>query len=347
MFDNHSELVKKILESHGQTNDPRLAKEMMMKYYNPHKKIPISTITSHEHSFVFITKPELYLFEDIGGKQIGNNLKKDTTLKTLVQHDKVMMQYLDSHVSTGTNFLTPFMNLVEEMSLSDLEFSTKASAANRQGIKIDYPTDYSESLVGVPLNITFRPEPEDMVFKLINVWSKYMHKISKGIIYPRPKDSLKNKFESSCTVYQFVTKEDGESIKFYCRWTGCYPQEEPFSSYAHTGRKASGGNISVSFYAPFFDVLDPDILVAFNQTANFDYEKAEELKAKERYNKGYRHETISSASHSDPNLNRTASPYGKPIEQRTLDDYFMNGVGVIREDDEYKLRFFSQDKVSK
>jgi len=208
-----------------------------------------------------------------------------------------------------------------EMSINDVESSTKMSAANRQGLNIEYPTDYDKSLIGVPISLTFNQDRNDTTLKMIDVWSKYMHKVSKGIIFPRPKHSISNTFESSCSIYQFITEEDGETIKFYCRWVGCYPNEEPFSIKQHKRKRSTEDQLTVSFYAPFFDVMDPSIFLEFNNISKF------------------------SNANFDQDSNKTIKRYinSDVSKDYNLDDYFKESAAIVKENNKFKLIFYNSD----
>lgn len=301
---------EKIMQSFGLTTSPETARRYMRNYFNTYNRVMVDLFPAFEFSYVFITRPELNLF--------GPSSNKSIDLPTMVNHDRELSKWLDyqSDKRKGS-FLTPMINHLTEMSVSDVEFQSKTSPANAHNIRINYPTNYEESLAGVPVNLTFQDNKSADILKLLNIWTTYMSEVSLGRITPRANDILKNKFESSVSIYQFVTGEDGETIKFWAKWIGCYPNNLPFSSFEHKKIRKELQPMSVSFYAPFVKMMRPSILAEFNKLGNFNTVK----------NMG------SDYKKSNP-------------ADRTIDDYFMDSVGVVRENFDYKLKFFNASQGS-
>lgn len=327
--------LKELLGTVGLTDNPNIAKNYMRNYFNVYNRTLVDVYGTYEFSYVFITRPELYLFEKVKKPKktndgedsadtklnIGKNLSKSKDLSSIVKQDRELYKYLDSNIDMGTNFLIPMINYLDEMSITDVEFRSKSSPKNAHNIKIEYPTNYEASLAGIPVNLTFTDDNENTIMNLLNVWSTYMSEISLGKIYPRPKVAYQNKFESSCAIYQFVTQEDGETIKFYAKWTGCYPQNIPFSNESHKRRKDANEALSVSFYAPFFKAMKPRILAEFNLVSGF-------------------------RRNFEPNNNNFPSYNYLNPQHRDIDDYFMDKVGVIKDpnNDKLKLRFYNSKR---
>ncbi|MFW6015410.1 MAG: hypothetical protein ACOCRK_03170 [bacterium] len=299
-----------VMQSFGLTTSTETAKRYMRNYFNPYNRVMVDMFPSFEFSYIFMTRPELNLFGASTGKSID--------LPNMVNQDRDLAEWLDlKEVSEKGPFLIPMMNYLTEMSVSDVEFDSKSSPANAHNIRINYPTNYEKSLAGVPINLTFQDNKTADILKFLNLWTTYMSEVSLGRIEPRADDILKNKFESSISIYQFVTAEDGETLKFFAKWIGCYPNNLPFSNYAHKKIRNELEPISVSFYAPFVKMMRPSILVEFNRLVNF--KNADEIKRNQffKYN-----------------------PSNKDI-----DDYFMDGVCIIKENNYYKIKFYNNKNM--
>lgn len=323
-----------ILGSAGFISSDYESKEYLYHKINNRNKILQDIHSGFEFGYVFITEPELNLFEDRNtlsktldyedgeiDENVARGILTDSEdLRILVQNNAELARYLDSTVPSlpdrDPKFVIPLMNLLSEMSSTDVEFSVKQSPANRRGISIDYPTNYMESLSGVPLELTFTTDRHDTVLKMIHIWTMYMTMIQKGYIRPRAEAILENKFESSCAIYHFVTAEDGETIKFWSKAIGCYPQNIPYSAKSfQRKRDISEDQISVSFYAPFFIAMRPSILMEFNALVGFEQREIPTWR-------------------------------GLPIHARKLDYYFTDSAAIVREGGEYKLRFYNQDWIN-
>jgi len=294
---------EKVMQSYGLTTSPETARRYMRNYFNTYNRVMVDLFPAFEFSYVFITRPELNLF--------GQSTNKSIDLPTMVNHDRELSKWLDYKADKQKgSFLTPMINHLTEMSVSDVEFQSKTSPANAHNIRINYPTNYEESLAGVPVNLTFQDNKSADILKLLNIWTTYMSEVSLGRIEPRAEDILKNKFESSVSIYQFVTGEDGETIKFWAKWIGCYPNNLPFSSFEHKKIRKELQPMSVSFYAPFVKMMRPSILAEFNKLGNHSVVK--------NLNSGWKK--------SNP-------------KDRDINDYFMDTVAVVKENGDYKLKF--------
>lgn len=319
----HDELIG----SAGYVEGAEKSRRFLYEKMNAYNRVMHDIHTGYEFSYVFITRPDLNLFDGNKNKLSktlytaggDGNLTNSADLRYLVEDNIEISRFLDSSVKiTNTkdpNFILPMQNLLKEMSSTDVEFSVKSSPANKQGISIDYPTNYMESLAGIPMTLTFSLDRYDTIMKMVHIWTMYMTLIQKGYIRPRMEAIMKNKFESSVAIYQFVTAEDGETIKYWSKAVGAYPQGVPYSDRSHKAkRKITDQDISIPFYAPFFLAMRPSILADFNKVAGRSY------------------------TMSDP------SPWnGMPISHRNENNYFTDNAAVLKENGRFKLRFFNND----
>jgi len=316
-----------IIGSAGYIEGAEKSRRFLYEKMNAYNRVMYDIHSGYEFSYVFITRPDLNLFDEDRNKlsktlysagEMGN-LTNSADLRYLVEDNMELARFLDSSVMTSNtrnpSFILPMQNLLKEMSSTDVEFSVKSSPANKQGISIDYPTNYMESLAGIPMTLTFQMDRYDTIMKLVHIWTMYMTLIQKGYIRPRMEAIMKNKFESSVAIYQFVTAEDGETIKYWSKAVGAYPQGVPYSDRSHKiKRKIADQDISIPFYAPFFVAMRPSILADFNKVAGHTY------------------------TMSDP------SPWnGLPISHRNANNYFTDNAAVLKENGRFKLRFFNDD----
>lgn len=334
------EVHEEILHSVGHLTSLSEAKEFMRHRMNVHNRPTPNYLAGFEFSYMFITRPELNLYQEGDHKTLSDPLGGSTSwfgkstdedfsesgssdLSMLVKRNRELCRFLDSNVKTSKGkkspFMFPLMNLLKEANMQDVEFSTKPSPSNRLDISIEYPMDYMESLAGIPLELTFNMDRYDTVLNMINIWTMYMTEIKKGNIRPKLKHQLLNMFESSCAIYQFVTAEDGQTIKFWAKWTGCYPQSIPYSEKSHAKRKnLAGTDVSVSFYAPFFKPMRPSVIHEFNELVRFDP--------------------------NDFHAGDWESSAVDDLSADPIDNHFAEKVGIVTTEDNYKIQFFTEDE---
>jgi hypothetical protein len=267
----------------------------------------INTSVARFKSFVFITRPKLGLFKSPGSLDTHPGLDTDPNFKAMLETNKDLYKILDARCGdmavNDYPYIYPLMNDLISYSLPKATFAIRGLPSNRRGHKVELPTDYDESMVNIPITLTFRMDKYASSFKIIDFWAKYVSAMARGRISPRIEDSIANRFEASVSIYHIITEEDGETIVAISKASGVYPTEIPYDIFSHNIRNVDVSNeFSVSFRAPFIRFNDPNLYHEFNKVMG----------------------GINNVGSSIDYIN-----IGKTLENRGVDDYFCRKAVII------------------
>lgn len=274
-----------------------------MGMYNAFSRIPaidVDNALTHAKEYVFFTKPDLHLI----------NLKTGT-VATMLENTSFFRNAIDLYrdvcyqlqfsaarrYNSNIGGQSPFMNILtnnirSELPVPDSESDTDVeTGANDYGTKIMYRgTSYTSDQ-----EHNFSIEFEDtkyletyMLFKIYDEYEKYKN---LGIIQLRsPSDgdftndddnwvnyTLKKIIHDQFSIYKFIVGEDGESIIYYCMYTGVFPTGAPRDAFSKIENNQSGQAITVNFKAHFFKDSDPVVIGSFNHLVQSAYSNLNRL----------------------------------------------------------------------
>jgi len=211
--------------------------------------------------FVFFTRPMLNLEEE-------NDY--DTFISVLRHTDagKKIISSLDSMNTQGDLIKSPFIPLLTNTAKN---FETKAVVIdtmelgdNFLGDNLVTPTSTIESTKNDTFSINYVESKDMSVIFLHKVWVEYMHLIRRGLIAPR--DDLRKKrqldFVSSC--FYFSLAEDGETIKYWAKYTGLFPKNIPYDIFSYDLGESGIKDVGIDYVYNFKEDLRLEIFADFN-----------------------------------------------------------------------------------
>ena len=66
------------------------------------------------------------------------------------------------------------------------------------------------------------------------------------------------------SIYYFVLNPDGKTIKYWIKYTGCYPTEIPSTSLQYNRGSSENVELNLTFQYTLKEEMNPDILKEFN-----------------------------------------------------------------------------------
>lgn len=263
-FDNMAKVVK---ESHGIPTTTDLSASLESEYINRHDVTLVDNTAAYYRCYVFIGKPDLYLFKDRNGSTMTDAVSENAEMSELIKYEPKLYAQLCRDVSGTTPFMTALSNRCVGISIQDASMSKEESSANNKGIKQVYATTYLESMVNVPTSLTFRMDRKSEVLKLTNMWVKYMEGVKEGTIFQSPEDDALNRMSYTCPIWIFACEENGVDISFYAKLTGNFPLSIPFSVFSYAPFKRDTNEVTINFHTALFKPFDPISLLEFNKLA--------------------------------------------------------------------------------
>ena len=259
------DIAEHIKNTYGFTSNINEGMHMERSFVNRFGVTLIDNTLAHTRTHIFIGKPTCNILDTSSGLVPEDLGKKDADLAMLINQDKSLYTQLNGRIPGTTPFMTALQNRLVGISFQDATLSKSESAANIRGIRNEYPISYAESLVNVPITLTFAMDRNAEAFKIINVWVTYMEKVKEGTLAQAYEDTIYNRMSYTCPIWIFVTEENNHDIIFWTKLVGNYPTIIPFSIFSNQGiinREVK--EISVSFSSAMFKPFDAYALMEFN-----------------------------------------------------------------------------------
>lgn len=219
--------------------------------------------------YVFFTRPDLHLFQNISSSELNEELLGLPFFEDAFERYPLIFQSLQSSWTSAKKY--PFINLLSNtiaspISLPDINMQRNIeSGTNAYGTKIMYHGTSHPSDEDITFSIEFTDNRYLEVFMLFKLYDEYERQKLLGWITPRTTEYIINKILSDqISIFKIVVAEDGESILYMCKWTGCIPTSVPTDALSDMASINGNLNISIQWHAQFFDDFDRDIMQDFN-----------------------------------------------------------------------------------
>lgn len=266
------DIAEHIKNTYGFTSNINEGMHLERSFVNRFGVTLIDNTLAHTRTHIFIGKPTCRVLDTKSGLVPEDLGKKDADLAMIINQDPSLYTQLNGRIPGATPFMTALQNRVVGISFQDATLSKAESAANIRGIRQEYPISFAESLVNVPITLTFAMDRNAEAFKLVNVWVTYMEKVKEGTLSQEYEDSMYNRMSYTAPIFVFVTEENNHDIIFWAKLVGNYPTSIPFSVFSNQGLvNREVREISVSFSSAMFKPFDAYALMEFNdmqKTAN-------------------------------------------------------------------------------
>ena len=221
--------------------------------------------------YVFFTRPDLHMFNEITDVTRLNDelthlpLFNDFFVRYpyifKVLQSSISQQYLPTHP-----FITLLTNTIASpIQLPEITAKTHETGANAFGTKILYRGTSHPSDEDITFTTEFTDNRYLEVFHFFKVFDEYIRQKQLGWITPRdPRYTINKILADQISIFKLVVAEDGESLLYWAKWTGCSPMNVPSDALSDLANTNGNLTFSITWHAQFFDDDDMDILQDFN-----------------------------------------------------------------------------------
>jgi hypothetical protein len=237
------------------------------------------------HSFVFLTRPSLFIlpYEDStpGLNQLAfENMKKDPVFSQFLltdsanPNDNILAQqlsFINSYTRfitrPKTNFLPIFTNRVKNFQPIDVSMEQREAYETKQGYKIPLPYTKTVSEASNSLILSCQETSNLDFFKIMTLWVNYISNITDGTFYANPEMVRKGIIDYMGSIYYFVLEPDGRTVKYWAKYTGVWPTVVPSSQLSYTRGESSLVESDMTFSYTVKEEMNPSILEDFNKVS--------------------------------------------------------------------------------
>lgn len=232
------------------------------------------------YALLFVTKPLLFLYplvppqgsSDYNRVLAYENMTKDPYFSMFLlpesgnEKDKLIIKQLsfDDFSDTPSYFLPIFTNNTLSFSPNDITLDTVNLWQTREGYSIAMPTSITQSETSGTINISVNESSNLDFIKITTLWTKYINNISNGTFTANPDMIKNNMLDYTSSIYYFVLEPDGTTLKYWARFTSCFPLSAPISALQYQRGNMDKTQIDLSFTYSLKEDMNPKILEDFN-----------------------------------------------------------------------------------
>lgn len=257
------------------TNSLNLEYDNLMKftgYYDNRYVDPFVT----GYAFIFVTKPNLFIDPEKNTSSQHSSLAYEN-----MERDPYFSQFLATEALNSTdvnivkllsyepkyrktNFIPILTNRFRNIQGGNVQMKVTQEFTTKKGYHIPLPDHTDDSALPGTVSISI-PETSNLdITKMMGLWVNYMQNVSDGVFNPNP-DSVKNGvLDYMSSIYYFVLNPDGKTIKYWIKYTGCYPTEIPSTSLQYNRGSSENVELNLTFQYTLKEEMNPDILKEFN-----------------------------------------------------------------------------------
>ncbi len=242
-----------------------------LNYFNPYRVgDPYSEALVKGFPIIFVTTPVLNLSK--------KNISNSQFFKYMSQYNHGLFKMLNFNGfgSSGSEdqsipwhttqpFIPLLTNKFISIDIKDTQAASKEFGTTFYGYKMELPGPIVDSINGGQFSISFLETRDAAITKIFKIWTDYIEGVTRGKYHPSQEAKTQKILDYTCSVYYFLLDMDGETIQYYCKYTGCTPTNVPYSQFA---QESSGGhdivNLGIDFNYSLKEDMDPQILTDFN-----------------------------------------------------------------------------------
>jgi hypothetical protein len=241
------------------------------------------------YGFVFITKPSLFIYpykptdNDPLKKMAYNNMVKHSKFSQFLivdsmnESDKLISKQLSyfeaedkgafSSNYSRSNFLPIFTNRNKSFSATDITLDTHESYETKQGFRMVLPTHTTQSEAANTFGLSCIETANLDITKTLSLWVNYISNVTDGTFQANPEMIKSGVLDYMSSVYYFVLEPDGRTLKYWAKYTGCYPTNIPYGQMSYSRGEQALVEVEANFAYMSKEDMDPEILEDFNKVS--------------------------------------------------------------------------------
>jgi hypothetical protein len=238
------------------------------------------------YSFVFVTKPSLFIFpykppegSDTLLKLAYENMTMDqffvqfTASESMKNNDKIIAEQLSFFEGQfpsnyrRSNFLPIFTNKSRGFTSTDVAMEQQEAFETKQGFRMPLPTFKTQSEAASSLSIPMFETPNLDVIKTLGLWVNYISNVTDGTFHANPRAVKSGIIDYMSSIYYIVLEPDGRTLKYWAKYTGCWPNVIPLSQLSYRRGDPNIVELDAQFVYTSKEDMSVAILEDFNRVS--------------------------------------------------------------------------------
>ena len=256
------------LESIRDTVNLNITRNDWFDNFNRYRLMHPDSVLGNTKGYVFFTRPDLNINSQIASTDIGLLFYNMST-----QHVGIVGELLKDTYPEH-QFNTLLCNRCTGIDIQDETLKTKEIGETLTGWKLNYATTTTESKTANTVTTGFIDDEQLSIYLIFKLWCEYISAVSKGTVSPKDTYKKSKILDYAISIYYFLCSEDGESIVFWTKFTGCIPTVIPSSNFSDSiDSPIRMPKYSIQWQYAFKKDYDPFSLAEFNHLtgSSFSY----------------------------------------------------------------------------
>ena len=210
-----------------------LARNDWFYNFNRFRLLTPNSLLANSKGYVFFTRPDLNIVSsaaatsEIGLLMYNMVSQHPEIIAGLQKYPKVNSVSFDN----GHKFIPLLCNRCSGIDINDETLETKEIGDTYTGWKLNYGTTSIKSKTANTVTTSFIDDEKLSIYLTFKLWSEYISGVSRGVIAPNSEYVKQLQLDYAISIYYFLCAEDGESILFWTKYTGCIPTTIPSSNF--------------------------------------------------------------------------------------------------------------------
>lgn len=259
----YDKLLNNVYEEHGITKDPNLH----LTQFNRFKRYEYLDFLSIGGAYIFMTKPNLNLRTSELLPSANNGLPQ-FFIPSIPKEIGDASSYISKLglIVDGVNPFVPLItNQFDNFDTKDISVDTDTAHENYQEYKQIIAKSITSSLSEDKVGINYIELLNMEITTFHQIWVQYIEAVKKGTILPSL-SSLKNKeIDYMSSIYFFLVGPDGMTIKYFCKLTGVFPVNIPYSAFSFNSNDSSLKKLNIQYQYSVIEHMDFNIISDFNR----------------------------------------------------------------------------------
>ena len=234
-----------------------------LEKYNRFKLAMPDDILTKGFAHVFFTRPDCNILTE--SNKLTSKVSKDANFLYAYNHRPSLLKNLCQGVGNKNHFNLFLSNKAQSFSLSDENITTDTYGTTFKKNGVSFGRHSIASRANGNFDITYTDNRDLDVFHFHKLWTDYISNVYTGKWTPKLKYLYNRIIDYACSVYYILTAEDGETIIFWSKYYGVFPENIPSSSYSWAkGNIITAPELNIRYQYSFKEDFNPLSLIEFN-----------------------------------------------------------------------------------
>lgn len=174
-------------------------------------------------AYVVMTRPDLNILSSDNTGAFHNQILNDPQLYYIVKADPDTAKTLTKSYSSAHHFNPILSNTLTSLDISDESIDTLETGETFTGFKTQYAKSNIRSMTAGTISLKF-PETYNMAITHAHqLWCTYESCVYRGSMKPKDEYIWNKELDYACDIYYFVLDVEDMIIRYWCKYTGCFP----------------------------------------------------------------------------------------------------------------------------